>query len=136
MGGKYRPQRQGAAESLNGTIQKFLHEAYADSMFDGDEEWFLFLMISDFFHYYNSKRVYSTAKMIPREIIFNFKNEGIFDQAIVNKENSRKKILQEIYFEVEDSALLTSWIAELPNKRIRSFKKERPIKGTKGETRN
>ena len=41
--------------------------------------------------------------------------------------------LQEIDFDVEDLVLLTSWIIELPNKRIRSFKKEKSMKGSKGE---
>ena len=54
----------------------------------------------------------------------------------MNTENSRKAFLQEIDFEVGDSVLLTSWITELPNKRMRSFKKEKPMKGTKGDTRN
>ena len=68
MRGKYQPQSQGAVESFNKTIHKFLNEAYTNSMFNGDEEWSLPLMVSDFLHYYNSKRVHSTTKMIPREI--------------------------------------------------------------------
>ena len=67
MRGKYQPQSQGAVESFNKTIQKYLNEAYTNSMFNGDEEWSLPLMVSDFLHYYNSKRVHSTTKMIPRE---------------------------------------------------------------------
>ena len=51
----------------------------------------------------------------------------------MNKENSRKAFLYEINFEVGDSVLLTSWITELLNKRISSFKREKPMKGTKGE---
>ena len=105
-------------------------------MFNGDEEWSLPLMVSNFLHYYNSKRVHSTTKMIPRETLFNFKRKSIVEQVIMITENSRKTFLQEIDFEVGDSVLLTSWITELPNKRIRSFKKEKPIEGTKGETRN
>ena len=50
----------------------------------------------------------------------------------MNTENSRKVFQQEIDFEVGDSVLLTSWIVELPNKRIRSFKRVKTIKGTKG----
>ena len=69
-------------------------------MFNGDEELSLPLMATDFLHYYNSKRVYSTKKMIPREILFNFKNKSIVEQVIVNTENSRKAFLQEIDFEV------------------------------------
>ena len=51
----------------------------------------------------------------------------------MNTENSRKAFLQEINFEVGDSVLLTSWITELPNKRIIPIKKEKITKGTKGE---
>ena len=58
------------------------------------------------------------------------------EQVIVNTENYRKTFLQEINFDVGDSVLLTSWMTELSNKRIRSFKKEKQMKGTKGETRN
>ena len=68
IGRKYHPQSHGAVESFNKTIQKFLNEAYTNSFFNGDEEWFLPLMVSDFLHYYNSKRVHSTTKMISREI--------------------------------------------------------------------
>ena len=131
--GKYHPQSQGAVESFNKTIQKFLNEEYTNSMFNGDEEWSLPLMVSDFLHYFNSKRVHSTTKMIPREILFNFKRKNIVEQVIMNTENSRKAFLQEIDFEVGDSVLLTSWITQLPNKRIRSFKREKPMKGAKGE---
>ena len=93
-------------------------------MFNGDEEWPFPLMVSDYLHYYNSKRVRSTTKMILREILFNLKRKSIVEQVIMNTENSRKAFLQEIDFEVRDSVLLSLWIAELPNKRIRSFKKE------------
>ena len=71
-------------------------------MFNGDEEWSLPLMVNDFLHYYNSKRVNSTTNMIPREILFNFKYKSIVEQVIVNTENSRKASLQEIDFEVGD----------------------------------
>ena len=77
MGGKYHPQSQGAVECFNKTIQKFLNEAYTNSMFNGDEEWSLPLMVSDFLHYYNSKRVHLTTKMILKEILFNFKRKAL-----------------------------------------------------------
>ena len=51
----------------------------------------------------------------------------------MNTENYRKAFLQEIDFEVGDSVLLISGMTELPNKRIRTYKKEKPIKGKKGE---
>ena len=63
-----------------------------------------------------------------------FQNKSIVEQVILNTENYRKAFLQKINFEVGDSVLLTSWITKLPNKRIRSFKKEMPMKGKKGET--
>ena len=133
LGGKYHSQSQGAVESLNKTIQRFLNQAYTNTLFNGDEEWSLPLMISDFLHYYNSKWVHTTTKMTPRDILFNFKNKKIIEQVIINTENSRKEFLQEIDFELEDSVLLTSRITELPNQKMRSFKKEKPVKGTKGE---
>ena len=51
----------------------------------------------------------------------------------IQKTLERKASLQEIDFEGGDLVLLTSWITELPNKRIKSFKNEKPMKGTKGE---
>ena len=68
-----------------------------------------------------------------RKNLFNFKRKSIVEQVIMNTENSRKAFLQEIDFEVGDLVLLTSWITELPNIRIRLFKKEKPMKDTKGE---
>ena len=114
--GKYRPQSQGAVESFNKTIQKFLNETYTNSIFNGDEEWSLSLMVSDLLNYYNSKRVHSTTKMIPRKNLFNFKNKSIVEQVIVNTENSRKAFLQEIDFEVGDSVY---WPHGLPNYQIK-----------------
>ena len=87
-------------------------------MFNRDEEWSLSLMVSDFLHYYNRKKVHLTTKMIPREILFNFKNKSIVVQVIVNTENFRKAFLQEIDFEVEELDLLTSWI---PNYQIKEY---------------
>ena len=71
--------------------------------------------------------------MTPEDILFNFKNKKIIEQVIINTENSRKEFLQKIDFELGDSVLLTSWITELSNQKVRLFKKEKPVKGTKGE---
>ena len=71
MRGKYHPQSQGAVENFSKTIQKFLNEVYTNIMNNGDEKCSLPLMVSDFLHYYNNKRVHSTTKTIPREILFN-----------------------------------------------------------------
>ena len=43
LGGKYHPQSQGAVESFNKTIQRFLNEAFANSIFNWEE-------INDHFH--------------------------------------------------------------------------------------
>ena len=67
LGGKFHSQSQGAVENFNKTIQRFLNEAYTHSMFNGDEEWSLPLMVSDFLHY--NKRVHSTTKTILRNFI-------------------------------------------------------------------
>ena len=109
MGGKYHPQSQEEVKSFHKTIQNFLNEAYTNTMFNGDEEQSLPLMAIDLVHYYNNKRVHST-KMILKELLFNFKNKSIVEQAIANTENSRKASLLEIDFEIEDSVLLTSWV--------------------------
>ena len=115
MGGKYHPQIQGAVESFNKTIQKnFNWSIY--SMFNGDEEWSLPLMVSDFLYYYNSKRVHSTTKMIPREILFNFKNKSIVDQVIVNTENSRNAFQQKIILRLE---IQSDWPHGLPSYKIK-----------------
>ena len=71
--------------------------------------------------------------MSPREVLFNYKNKQMIEKAIVNTEKSRKNFIQEIDYDVGDSVLITLWLLELPNKRIRSFKREKPLKGTKGE---
>ena len=82
IGRKYQPQSQGAVEIFNKTIQKFLNETYTKSMFNGDEEWSLPLIVSDFLHYFNSKKVHSTAKMILREILFNFKTKALLSKLL------------------------------------------------------
>ena len=57
---KYHPQCQEVVESFIKIIQRFMIEAYTKSMFNGDEEWSLLLMVSYFLHYNDNKRVYST----------------------------------------------------------------------------
>ena len=54
-------------------------------------------------------------------------------KVIINTEKPRKSFIQEIDYSVGDSVLITSWLLKLPNKRIRSFKREKPLKGTKRE---
>ena len=74
--GKYHPQSQGAVESFNKTIQRFLDEAFTNSIFNWEENKLsLPLMITDFLFYNNNKCKHSTTKMTPREVLFNYKNK-------------------------------------------------------------
>ena len=74
LGEKYHPQSQGAVEIFNKTIQRILNETYTNSMLKGNEELFLPLIVSDYPHYYNSKRVHSTTKIILRKNLLNNNN--------------------------------------------------------------
>ena len=90
-------------------------------------------MITDFLFYYNKKCKHSTTKMTPREVLFYYKDKEIIEKVIINTEKSRKNFIQEIDYDVGDSVLITSWLLELPIKRIISFKREKPLKGIKEE---
>ena len=57
----------------------------------------------------------------------------MIDNLILNTEKPIKNFIQEIDNDVGYSVLITLCLLELPNKRIRSFKREKPLKGTKGE---
>ena len=117
LGGKYQPQSQGAVESFNKTIQRFLNEAFTNSIFNWEEnKWSLPLMIADFLLYYNNKFKHSTTKMTPREVLFNYKNKEMIEKVIINTEKSMKNFIQEIDYDVGDSLLITSWLLELPKK--------------------
>ena len=48
----------------------------------------------------------------------------MIEKVIINTEKSRKNFIQEIDYDVGDSVLITSWLLELPNKRIRTFNKK------------
>ena len=52
----------------------------------------------------------------------------MIEKVIINTEKSRKKIYQEINYDNGDSILITSWHLELPNKRIRTFNRKKPLK--------
>ena len=78
-----------------------------------------------------TKCKYSTTKMIPREILFNYKNVEMIEKVIINTEKFRKNFIQEIDRDVGDLELITSWFLELPNKKLDHLKK--PPKGTKEE---
>ena len=97
IGGKYHPQSQGAVESFNKTIQRFLNEAFKNSIFNWEEnKWSLPLMITDFFFYSNNKCKHSTTKMTPREVLFNYKNKQMIDKVIINTEKSRKTLYKKL----------------------------------------
>ena len=54
----------------------------------------------------------------------------MIEKVIINTEKSTKKIIKEIDHDVRDSVLITSWLLELLNKWIRSFKREKQLKWT------
>ena len=97
LGGKYHPQSQGAVESFNKTIQRFLNEAFTNSIFNWEEnKWSLPLMINDFPFYYNNKCKHSTTKMTPREVLFNYKNKEIIEKVIINTEKFGKTLYKKL----------------------------------------
>ena len=49
----------------------------------------------------------------------------MIDNLILNIDKSIKNFIQEIDNDVGDSILITTWLLELPNKRIRSFNNEK-----------
>ena len=56
----------------------------------------------------------------------------MIEKAIINTEKFKKKFIKKL-ITMWDFALITSWVLELPNKRIRSFNREKKtLKGTKG----
>ena len=81
-------------------------------------------MIVDFLFYYNDKCKNSITKMTPREVLFDHKNKKMIEKVIINREKSRKNFIQEIDYDVGDFVLITSRLLELPNKRVKSFKRE------------
>ena len=108
LGWKNHPQSQDAVENFNKTIQRFLNEAFTNSIFNWEEnKWSLLLMITDFLFYYNNKCKNSTTKMTPRGVLFNYKNKEIIEKVIINTEKSRKNFIQEIDYDVGDSVLIT-----------------------------
>ena len=107
--------------------QIFLNKTFTDSIFNWEDiKWLLPLMISDF-HYYNNKCKHSKTKMTTREVLFNYKNKEMIEKIIINTEKSRKNFIQEIDYDVWDSILITSWLLQFSNKRIRSFKIEKSL---------
>ena len=105
--------------------QKFLNKVFTNSIFNREEnKWSPLLMITDFHFYYNNKCKNSIIKMTPREVLFNYKSKEMIEKVIINTEKLRKSFIQEINYEIGGSVLITSRLLELPNKRIRSFKRE------------
>ena len=51
--------------------------------------------------------------MTPRESLFNYKNKEMVKKEIINTEKSMKNFIQEIDYDVGDTALITSWLLEL-----------------------
>ena len=89
-------------------------------------------MINSFLHYYNWKRMHTTTGYIPREAFFNYNNEEIIKDVIINTEKTRSMFLEALDFIQGDRALITSWIEPSPGKSP-IFKRIKPIKGSKKE---
>ena len=85
-------------------------------------------MINSFFHYYNWKRKHRTTWYIPREVFFNYNNEEIIKDVIINTEKTRSKFLEALDFIKGGRVLITSWIEPSPSKSL-FFKRIKPIKG-------
>ena len=107
-------------------FQRFLNEAFTNSIFNWEEnKCSLPLMITDFHFYYNNKCKHSKTKMTPREVLFYCKNKEMIEKLIINTEKSRKNFIQEISYDAGDSVLIITWLLESPNKRIRTFNRKR-----------
>ena len=103
-------------------MKKILEKVIRNSIFNWeDNKWSLQLMITVVLSFYNNKYKNSTTKMISKKFYLITKNKEMIEKLIINTEKSRKFFNQEIYYDVWDSILITSWLLELPNKRIRIF---------------
>ena len=56
----------------------------------------------------------------------------MIEKVIIKFREAKENFYQEIYYDVGDSILITSWHLELPNKRIRTFNRKKQLKWTKG----
>ena len=113
--------------------QRFLNKAFSSSIFNWvEDKCSLPLMIIDFHIYYNNKFKHSKTKTTPREVLFNYKNKEMIEKVIIKFREAKENFYQEIYYDVGDSILITSWHFELPNKRIRTFNRKKQLKWTKG----
>ena len=101
LGTPYHTQSQGAIEAfinrfntdfVKHTIiyQNLMKRKRKKSL---KETWSLDLMINSFIHYYNWKRKLTTTGYIPREVFFNYNNEEIIKDVIINTEKTRSKFL-------------------------------------------
>ena len=75
FGPPYRPQWQGAVESFNKTVQKFLEMAWYQqaSKFDMEES------VSDFLYYYNGRK-HSTTGVTPFEVMRNMDDKDMIEK--------------------------------------------------------
>ena len=81
-------------------------------------------MITDFFFTIITRAGIQQLRL-QQEKFYLIKNKKITEKVIINTEKSRKNFIQEIDYDVGDSVLITSWLLELSNKRIWSFKIEK-----------
>ena len=96
------------------------------------ETWNLDLIINNFLNYYNWNRKHTTTGYIPRQVFFNFNNEEVIKDVIINTEKTRSKFLEALDYMKRDRVLITSWIEPSPGKSP-IFTRVKPIKGSKKE---
>ena len=89
-------------------------------------------MINSFLHYNNWKRKHTTTGYIPREVFFNYNNEGSIKYVIINTEKTRLKFLEALDFIKGYRILIASSIEPSPSKSP-IFKRVKATKGSKKE---
>ena len=118
---KYYPQSQGVVENFNNKKYKESWMKHLQTLYLIEKkinyhshEWLLisiFTIITDA----NIQQL----SWFKKNFYLVIKIRKMTDEVIMNREKSRKKIIQEIDCDVGDSALITSWLLELLYKRIR-----------------
>ena len=76
--------------------QRILNKTFTNSIFNWEEnKCSLPLMITDF-HFYCNTCKHSTTKMIPREVLFNYKNKEMIEKVILNTEKPKRIFINKL----------------------------------------
>ena len=87
----YNPKSQGAVESFNKTIQKFLESA----VYHQKKSFNLEDSVNEFLYYYNNRK-HSTTNMSPFNVMRNMDNKEVIEKVIMMTEKSRNRIKQTV----------------------------------------